>query len=118
MGLFKKTPTPEPQKEEPKIQTEVTTVSVNLTDKMIRVEIEDENVYLDRAYVKSVDDRIRITSRGIIVAEVTKRSKAYKELEPYLGRCATSMAIDVKTGDYGDYFRVKLKFESTRLTTE
>lgn len=118
MGLFKKTPQPEPQREQPKpeIHTEVTSVAVNLTDKMMKVELEDGKAFLDRAEVKGMDDRIRITSRGIVVAEITKRSKAYAELEPRVGQSSKDMAIEAKEGDYGAYFRVKLKFESTKIT--
>jgi len=121
MGIFNKKKAEEPRYEaaqEPKIESEEEIVSVNLTDKMVKAELDENNAYLDRGYIKEEDGRLRIVSRGIVIAEVTTRSKAFKELEPYKGRGATSISIDAKQGDYGVYYRVRLKYESTVVTIQ
>lgn len=112
MGLFKKKEEPKQQKQAD-VHTEWNSVWVNLTDKMLRVELEGDKGTAGYTYVKAKDDRIQLVSRGIIFAEIGKRGKAYKELEPYIGTGAEEMEIEAKTGDYGDYYRVRLKFKST-----
>lgn len=96
--------------------TETEDLWVNLTDKMLRVELEDDDAYVRYAEVKEAGDKIRITSGRIIIAEVGKRGKAYKELEPYLGQTAESAVIRAKTGEYGDYYSVRLRFEKNIAT--
>ena len=122
MGLFGKKETPEPQKpkEEPKsnVRTEWKSVWVNLTDKMLRVELEGDKATAGYTYVKAKDDRILLVSRGIIFAEIGKRGKAYKELEPHIGSGAEEMEIEAREGDYGTFYRVGLKFKSTVITIQ
>ena len=57
-----------------------------------------------------------VSSGGIIIAEIGKRGKAFKELDPYAGRRAEAITITAKTGDYGDYFRISMKFKSMVVT--
>lgn len=113
MGLFdkKKAVQPEPVKQQIETFTEEEYLRVNLTDKMLRVELEADDGFIRTVEIKEAGDRIRLVSGRIIIAEVTKRSKAYKELAPRLGEIADSMTIKTKTGDYGDYFQIKLKFK-------
>ena len=116
MGLFdkaKKAMQPEPAStQEPGIEnsTEEDVVWINLTENMTRVELDGDKAYVDYAEIKENGDKIRIASRGIVIAEIGKRGKAYKEIEPYVGRTAEAMSMTLKTGDYGDYYRARLKF--------
>ena len=112
MGLFGKKKEQEKPQEEPTISTESNTVYVNITEKMLRVELEKDHGFARYVQIKEREDRIQIISDGIIIAEIGKRGKAYKELEPYIGFGAEHVAIDAKTGEYGDYYRLKLKFSS------
>lgn len=116
MGLFnkKEEPVKEPEKT---VSEEFETVKVNLTDKMLRVELIDESAYLHHGEIGSDENHIIIKHGGILVAEIGARSKAYKELEPYIGRSVDSIAIKVKTGDYGDYYQVQMKFKYMVVTT-
>ena len=119
MGLFgKKKVQEEPvQQQKPEFRTEWENVSTNLTDRMLRVELEGNKAYARNVYISQVDDRIRLVSDGIILAEVTKRGKAYKELEPQIGFTADYMNIEAKTGDYGEYYHITLKFKNTIVTS-
>lgn len=118
MGLFGKKKEPEPQKpqEELNFHTEWEKVTVNLTDKMLRVELEGDTASAGHTSITESNDRIRIVSDGIIIAEVGKRGKAYKELEPYIGKGAERIEIEARTGEYGEYYRLKLLFKSTIVT--
>ena len=121
MGLLdkvKKKPA-EAEIPEPEVREEFETVNVNVTDKMLRVELSDDSGYVKYGTVERGEDHIRIVSNGgIIIAEIGKRGKAYKELDPYAGRSVESITIKAKTGDYGDYYRVSMKFKSMVVTIE
>ena len=91
-------------------------VWVNLTDKMVRVELVGDEARLQNVEVKDADDRIRIVYQGILIAEVTKRGKAFKELEPYTGKMADSLWMSAKEGDYGLYYRTLLVFKHRTAT--
>ena len=81
---------------------------------MLRVELDTDSGYVKYGAIELKDDRIRILSNGkILIAEVTQRSKTFKELEPYVGRSAESIQIEAKTGDYGLYYQVRMKFPYT-----
>lgn len=121
MGIFNKKKGDEPKIEavqEPKVETEEKIVFVNLSDKMVKVELDGDHAYLKWCDIKEEDGRLRIVSNGIVIAEVTTRSKAFKELEPYKGKSMDSIAIDAKQGDYGVYYRVRLKYETTLVTIQ
>lgn len=97
-----------------KVYTQWDSVWINLTEKMIRVELEGDKAFAGYTYIKENGDRIRLVGNGgIIYAEIGKRGKAYKELEPHIGLGADEIEIESKTGEYGDYYRVRLKFKST-----
>lgn len=120
MGLFdkaKKVAAPEPVTEpEIKYETEEETVWVNLTENMVSVELDGDDAYLKYAEVKENGDKIRIVSGGIILAEIGKRGKAHKELEPYIGKRADFVSLKPRTGEYGDYYSMKLVFKTNTAT--
>lgn len=118
MGLFSKRQTEPTPKAEPVIEQGVKQeiVETNLTDKMLRVELEGDEAYVRYPEVKENGDNIRIVADGIVIAEVGKRGKARAELEPYVSRRAKAASIRVKTGDYGEYYRLRLTFETNTAT--
>lgn len=114
MGLFGKKaaePAPAPT---PIVKEKFEKVRVNLSDKMLRVELSGDSGYVKHGSIQREDDRLRVlSSGGIIIAEVTPKSKVFGELEPYVGRTAEAIEIKAKTGDYGPYYQVSLKFGVT-----
>lgn len=125
MGIFSKKqaaePSPAPEigaKAEPKISQEYERFEFNLTDKMLRVEIEGDDAFIRFGDITSDGDHIKIVSSGrVLIAEVGKRGKAYKELEPLVGKQFESVVIKPKTGEYGDYYRVTIKFKGAVTVT-
>lgn len=119
MGLLdkvKKKPA-EAEVPEPEVREEYEEVSVNVTDKMLRVELLEGRGYVKHGTVERTEDHVLIVSSGgIIIAEIGKRGKAFKELDPYAGRRVEAITITAKTGDYGDYFRISMKFKSMVVT--
>lgn len=114
MGLFgKKKEEEKPQ--EPTIREVYKNVYVNITEKMLRVELEEDRGFARYINIKEKDDRIRIVSDGIIIAEIGKRGKAYKEIEPYVGYGAENVVIEAKTGEYGDYYTLRLKIHTETI---
>lgn len=112
MGLFGKKKEQQKPQEEPSIREVYENVYVNITEKMLRVELEKDRGFARYINIKEKEDRIQIISDGIIIAEIGKRGKAYKEIEPYVGKGAENVAIEAKTGEYGDYFRLRLKIHT------
>lgn len=106
MGLFKKKAAAEPR--EPEIREVYKDIYVNLTDKMMRVELVGDHAYMNYGEISQEGNMIQISSRGILIAMVSKKGKAYADLEPHIGDKVEHVAIDEKTGDYGVYYRVKL----------
>lgn len=125
MSIFNKKqatePSPAPEigaKAEPKISQEYERFEFNLTDKMLRVEIEGDDAFIRFGDITSDGDHIKIVSSGrVLIAEVGKRGKAYKELEPLVGKQFESVVIKPKTGEYGDYYRVTIKFKGAVTVT-
>lgn len=119
MGLFgkKKAAAPLEQPTEPRMpatsRTEWETTWVSLAEKMLRVELVDEKARLEPVLIRSDENHIRLICGGVLVAEVGKRGKAYKELEPLIGKVADIMLIEERTGEYGLFYRVGLRFKST-----
>ncbi len=87
--------------------------TLNLTDKMIRVELTEESAFLGDCIITNDGNHINIEKGGILIAAIGKRSKAYKELEPNIGRGGKSLSIIPKEGEYGIYYQVKMKFPKT-----
>ena len=119
MGLFgKKKEQAELVETKKTVKEEWKSTWVNLTDKMLRVDLAEDHASAGYTIITAKDDRILLISRGVIFVEVGKRSKAYKELEPLIDSAAEEMSIETKTGDYGIYYRVRLKFKSIVITID
>lgn len=113
MALFGKKKQEEPVQQKPVSRIEYEMVYANLTDKMMRVELEGDEAYIRYVNIKQSDNLIRLVSDGIIIADIGKRGKAYKELEPHIGRQAERMTIRVKENEYGFYYNIGLKLPYT-----
>ena len=88
---------------------------VNLTEKNVKVEVpEEEGLYVKGVYLWEEDGLIRGLNGDDVIFEVTKRSKAYRELEQYLRHRAKSVTLYKRTGDYGPYYRTLIKFDVVR----
>lgn len=88
---------------------------VNLTEKNVKVEVPgEEGLYIKGAYLWEEDGTVRALDGDDVIFEVTKRSKAYKELENYFRHRAANITIYERTGDYGKFYRANLKFDVVR----
>lgn len=86
-------------------------IGVNLTEKAVKAIVPEETgLNLKDVDLKEEDGHIIAEKNGRVVFDVTKRSKAYKELEEVTGHRAKSMYIYGREGDYGLYYRTKLYF--------
>ena len=118
MGLFgkkevKEQQRPQEQGQKAQIRNEYDSTWVSITDKMLRVEMVADKARLEPVLIRADDNHIRLICRGILIAEVGKRGKAYKELEPFVGQIADIMDIEARTGEYGEFYRLGLKFKKT-----
>ena len=85
---------------------------VNLTEKNMRVDVpEDNGLFIKGVYLWEEDGTVRALDGDDVIFEVTKRSKAYKELEDYFRHRAANITIYKRTGEYGIYYRANLKFD-------
>lgn len=101
-----------------KIERVAETVMLNLTDKMLRVELVEDEACIKFGRIEQNGDTIRIISGSdILIAEIGKRGKAYSELEGKIGHNMQWIVIKIKQGDYGPYYQAKIKFEDTVIAT-
>ena len=122
MSLFKKSNEISKEVQSPapaaKVERVAETVMLNLTDKMLRVELVEDEACIKFGRVEQNGDNIRLISgSGVLVAEIGKRSKAYAELERKIGKGMQWLVIKPKQGDYGVYYQVKIKFENSTVVT-
>lgn len=119
MGLFGKKPEPqqqpqEPEKKEPRFVRQVETITLNIPEKGVRVELVEDTAHIGYCEIRQVEDKIQIITQGkILIAEISKKTKAYSEIEPKVGLSCDSVQIDAKTGDYGPYYHVKVRFATS-----
>lgn len=116
MGLFSKKPEAKPQtpaKPEPTIERPVETIYLNVPEKGVRVELVADSACMKYATIQQSGDMIQIVCSGILLAEISKKTKAYSEIEPKIGHSCSDVVIEAKTGDYGPYYRVRLRFSDT-----
>ena len=118
MGLFKrkeKEPAPEERVIRP---TDLVGVGIdaNLTENAVKVSVPDdeEGLLIKNVYLWQEDDTIKGLQGDKVVFEVSKRSKAYKDLEPVARKKTSYITLKKKKGDYGIYYRLRAKVEMTR----
>lgn len=111
MGLFKKKApeTPPEQETKPEVKEIYRTVAVDLTEKMLQVELTRAEAYLEPCELQLNGDLLQITHGGILIATIVKRSKAYTELLPHVGKYIQWMTIRAASGSYGSFYKVRLR---------
>ena len=84
---------------------------VNISRSAMRTDIADgdDGSYFKGCHLWQEGNKIRAFQEGTLLFEVTDKSKAYKELEPLVGKQLERITIRKKTGDYGVYYFVSLK---------
>ena len=102
------------KKSEPEMVLEKTEREyVNLTEKNIKAEVPaDGHLYVRDVYLWEEDGTVKGLVGDDVIFEVTKRSKTYKELEPFFRRKSKAIALDRRTGSYGDYYRMTVIFNA------
>lgn len=113
MGLLDKIKQKVAREPEPEVTVKWTVREyVNLTEKNVKVKVpEDGHLYVKGVYLWEEDGAVKGLVGDDVIFEVTKRSKAYKELEPYFRRKSKAIVLDRRTGDYGDYYRMGVIFD-------
>lgn len=86
------------------------TVAVNLSKNNVKVKVDDSEV-IGNVYLWHEEGIVRGLRGDETIFEITNRSKAYEEIIPYIKRKAKNVTITKRTGDYGEYYRVSIKFE-------
>lgn len=108
---------PEEQKPEPIATRVYEYIDLNISDKMMKCQIDEdeEEACIRYGKAKQVGDIMRLTASGIVIADVGKRSKAYTALKSKEGQTSTYVVIRKEEGDYGTYYRVKMKFDTNTV---
>ena len=91
-------------------------INVNIAENMMKVELVDDGAYLLGCGINGDDKHIIIELGGILIADINNKTKAFKELKGKIGSGAKSVTITPAEGDYGKYYKVKLKFIMTEIT--
>ena len=114
MGLFDGLKKKAKEAPDPEVVVEKTEREyVNLTEKNVKAEIpEDGHLYVRDVYIWEEAGTVKGLVGDDVIFEVTSRSKAYKTLEPFFRRKSKAIALDRRTGDYGDYYRMTVIFEA------
>lgn len=73
---------------------------------------EDGSAYYSGVRISENDGKIVGSQGKTVIFEVTKRSKAYKEIEPFKGRIAHDVVLYETNGDYGKYYKMRIRFEA------
>ena len=112
MGLFDKL---KRKKETPPSPDDSYELRVNLTEKSIKVE-SPENQEKYGGGLKLIDDgkAIKMLQYDTVLFEVGNRSKAYKEVKPYVPYGVYLVVLARRKGDYGYYYNVRMLFKMAR----
>ena len=92
---------------------------VNLTEKNVKIAVEgDKEVVKGTCYLQSANGNIQMYETDRLIFEVGKRSKAYKELEPFVGQNVWYVVLEKRDGDYGVYYRATIKHKLSKAEAE
>ena len=113
MGILDKVKKLSAKESEPEIVLEKTLREyVNLTEKNVKVDVPDDgHLYVKNVYLWEEDGTVKGLVGEDVIFEATKRSKAYKELEPFFRKKSKAISLDRRTGGYGDYYRMTVIFD-------
>ena len=88
---------------------------VNLTEKNVKVEFEeDEKLIKGTCYLQTANGKIQMYETDNLIFEVTKRSKTFKELEPFINQNVWYVVLKKQQGDYGPYYRALIKHKLSK----
>ena len=108
MGLFDglKKKAPEPAAPE----TKHVIMSVNLSNRAARTDIDkgEDGTLFRNCHLWKDGNKIRCFEGGKLIFEVTEKSKAFQELDPWTGRDLNYVSMKMREGDYGMYYRVTI----------
>lgn len=80
---------------------------VNMSEKQLNA---DDGELIKNVRLKADGNRITGTKGNRTVFDIDKRSKAFKELEPFAGNTAEAVSIKKKDGQYGTFYKVRITF--------
>lgn len=112
IGAARKEPEREP---EPKALYNATT-TVNIPERSVKIEVPDDNegATIDGVYFWEGEGVMRGLKGDEVIFEVTKRSKAFDDLQKLARKKVKSVTLLKCSGDYGPYYRLKIRREVTR----
>lgn len=91
-------------------------VTVNVTKAGMKVRISDSEAgtYIKGCRIAEEDGNILGKQGSKTIFVVTNRSKAFKELEPFIDRDVVQFKINKAEGEHGIYYRVQSTFRVVR----
>lgn len=112
LNLFKKKE--EPKELDPNMLLNHSTTA-NLSEKAVKIDVTDdeEGTVVEGVYLWEEEGLIRGLVGNKVIFEVTKRSKAYEEIKPWARKKAESIVLQKRQGDYGTYYRLRLRRKIT-----
>lgn len=69
-----------------------------------------DRIELEGGVLFDADDKLSYIRDGVKVFEITKRMKAFKELEEWSGCAVKKFIAERKEGDYGSFYKVWMYF--------
>ncbi len=92
------------------------TTTANISEKSVKIEVPDDNdgVTIESVYFWEDEGVIRGLKGDEVIFEVTKRSNAFDDLRKFARKKVKSVILIKCDGDYGTYYRLKVKWEITR----
>ena len=105
---------PETVPEEPR--TVGLNVTTNLSEKSVKIDVPDgeEGTLVKGVYLWEDENEIRGMKGDDVIFVVNKRSKAFGELAKVVRKKSDYIVLKKCTGDYGPYYRLRVKTEVTR----
>ena len=88
---------------------------INLTEKNVKIDFdEEEKLVKGTCYLQTAHGNIQLYEEDNLIFEVGKRGKAYKELEPFIGRNVWYVVLKKRHGDFGMYYRATIKHKISK----
>ena len=120
MGLFGRT---KKKKQPPTFETHYS-LTVFVSENALKIDYSEANKYLcGDLKVLQEDKCIRLIQGKTEIFVISNRSKAYKELVPFITYDVYSVELSKRKGDYGFYYPAKILFmldreEGNRIAVE
>ena len=85
-------------------------VIVNLTQRAVKVYVPHSGLPVKGGYLELSDDLIRLIDVDTVIFEITPKSKAFKELEPYANSKTEQVYFQRKESEHGQYYKAEVRF--------